>query len=668
MKLITKITIPVIVLLALTISIITGISFYFEKRLIDENMSSMTESKVEEAEGVLVKQIEEMRVLENELSTTYKEKVGILSLLIAEKPEVIESSDKLTQLLDTLNVEEIHVTDENGIIRWSTVPEFVGFDFNSSDQTKPFLEALTNKDFELVQEPSERGADKVLFQYIGMARQDKPGIVQIGLKPERLQQALEKSDIKAVAKDMILGTGGSVYIVDSNDIIVSAKDRSIIGKKASELGLDERIKAGRSGNIYCNIAGVRNYVSYKSVDKYLAIAAIPEAEFTTGLNTLMLNIAVISIISLIICVLVIFLLLRFNVVREMKKLLSVLRKIGEGNLKEKAEVRSSVEFIEFSNGINQMSDNLNGIITDNIRITEMLSESAEKLAESADQTSRGAEEVATTINELAQGANEQAESATKGATLAKEALAKLEAIADNIREAVTVTNSTRSSVEYGFRSIELQDERMERNTDSTRQVNTAITELAAKANEIGNIVNVITGIADQTNMLALNAAIEAARAGEAGKGFAVVADEVRKLAESSTASARRISVIISEIQNKVEQVKEHSDTSIHAVKDQQEAIEGTKSAFEKIRNESDLVVENIELISESADTILNAVEEIVQVMESTAASSQQSAAGTEEISASTEEQTAAIEEVAQIAGSLAKMVDELRAFSKRFMV
>jgi methyl-accepting chemotaxis protein len=173
----------------------------------------------------------------------------------------------------------------------------------------------------------------------------------------------------------------------------------------------------------------------------VVIAAIPVAEFTTGLYTLMLNIAVISVVSLIVCVFIIFLLLKLNVVKEMKKLLSVLKKIGDGNLKEKAEVRSSVEFIEFSNGINQMSDNLNGIITDNIRITALLAESAEKLAESADQTSRGAEEVATTINELAQGANEQAESATKGATLAKEALAKLEAIAENIRQAVTVTNS-----------------------------------------------------------------------------------------------------------------------------------------------------------------------------------------------------------------------------------
>lgn len=668
MKLITKITVPVIVLLALTISIITGISFYFEKRLIDDNMSSMTKSKVEEAEGVLVKQIEELRVLKNELNTTYKEKVGILSLLIAEKPELLESPDKLAQLLDTLNVEEIHVTDEKGIIRWSSVPDFIGFDFNSSDQTKPFLEAINKKDFVLVQEPSERGADKVLFQYIGMSRLDKPGIVQIGLRPERLQQTLEKSDIASVAKDMILGTGGSVYIIDANNVIVSAKDKSLIGKKASEIGFDDRIKAGRSGDIYCDISGVKNYVSYKSVAIYVAVAAIPVAEFTSGLYNLMLNIAIISVVSLIICVLVIFLLLKVNVVSEMKKLLLVLRKIGEGNLKEKAAVRSSVEFIEFSNGINQMSDSLNGVIADNIRITALLKDSSEKLAESAEQTSRGAEEVATTINELAQGANEQAESATRGATLAKEALTKLEAIADNIRQAVTVTNSTMGSVEFGFKSLKLQDEKMDRNTDSARQVNTAITELAAKANEIGNIVNVITGIADQTNMLALNAAIEAARAGEAGKGFAVVADEVRKLAESSTASARRISVIISEIQNEVEQVKGHSDSSINAVKDQQEAIDGTKSAFEKIRSESSLVVENIESISESADTILNAVEEIVQVMESTAASSQQSAAGTEEISASTEEQSAAIEEVAQIAGNLAKMVDELKAFSNRFTI
>ena len=76
--------------------------------------------------------------------------------------------------------------------------------------------------------------------------------------------------------------------------------------------------------------------------------------------------------------------------------------------------------------------------------------------------------------------------------------------------------------------------------ESSGQVSDAIGALAAKSEQIGGIVETITGIADQTNLLALNAAIEAARAGEQGRGFAVVAEEVRKLAEESQQAAATI--------------------------------------------------------------------------------------------------------------------------------
>lgn len=101
--------------------------------------------------------------------------------------------------------------------------------------------------------------------------------------------------------------------------------------------------------------------------------------------------------------------------------------------------------------------------------------------------------------------------------------------------------------EVGAEQAEKAVQRIEKIKDITQQTEEAIYHLGNQSKEIGQIVDVIKGIATRTNLLALNAAIEAALAGEQGRGFAVVADEVRKLAERPSTSASQIAVLISNI-------------------------------------------------------------------------------------------------------------------------
>jgi methyl-accepting chemotaxis protein len=667
MKLQFKLTLPIILTLIIAFSALTTTSYIFSQNLINDNIESITNTKVQEVELDLNMKLDEITKLKAELTDNFIDKAKLVSLIISHDPEMATNLNDLKQLAEALEVEEIHISDDKGLISGGTVPEFFGFDFSSSEQSKSFLPALTDKNFEFAQEPTERGTDKVLFQYVGVARIDKAGIIQIGLKPEKLQNALGAADIKLISKEVTFGKDGFIFIIDKDkETIVSHKDSSMLGKNANDYSYYKDIKGKNEGIVHYTLAGVKEVLSYKVVGNNIVCASIPESEFNSGLKHLLAISIYIALGALVLVSIITYFLIRFNIVKELGKILVVLKLAGEGNLQNSVKVKSSKELAELSLGINTMLSNLKNTLGKNITLTNSLADVSGKLSIAADQSSKGAEEVAATVNELAQGAGEQAESAAKGAILAREALDNLEFISKVINSTVESTNLSKHAVEKGMQSISEQNSSMDKNVESVKTVNSTINKLADKADEIGNIISVITGIASQTNMLALNAAIEAARAGEAGKGFAVVADEVRKLAESSTTSAQKIHEIISEIQESIEVAKVQANQSITTVEEQQVSAANTKNSFEAISDSTINTLTQINNIKSAADKMVKSVDNIVQVIETTAAAAEESAAGTQEISASAEEQSATMEEVAQIANELKSMVVELDELTKAF--
>ena len=145
-----------------------------------------------------------------------------------------------------------------------------------------------------------------------------------------------------------------------------------------------------------------------------------------------------------------------------------------------------------------------------------------------------------------------------------------------------------------------------------------IADLEKQANEIGNVVKTVAGIADQTNLLALNAAIEAARAGEMGRGFAVVADEVRRLAERTMASTKQINTMVSEIQK--------------GTKLAVESIERGKAEAEKGESLSLNAEESLNSIVKSIETVKEMIAQIATASEEQAATATIIASNLEEIS------------------------------------
>ena len=201
---------------------------------------------------------------------------------------------------------------------------------------------------------------------------------------------------------------------------------------------------------------------------------------------------------------------------------------------------------------------------------------------------------------------------------------------------------------------------------SVTDSNTKIQTLHERSQQITSILDVITSIADQTNLLALNAAIEAARAGEHGKGFAVVADEVRKLAEQSQESAKQIFELIRGIQTETEQsvniMAKVSDDVQNGLRVTDEAI----AKFQVIMTSMNEITPRMEEVSSASEQMSASVQEVTAVTEDLAFSAKGNAAASEDVAASTEEQLASMEEINASAQALAHMADELKQLVSQF--
>ena len=208
-----------------------------------------------------------------------------------------------------------------------------------------------------------------------------------------------------------------------------------------------------------------------------------------------------------------------------------------------------------------------------------------------------------------------------------------------------LSHHTTTQAEEGGKAVTNTVNQMNSIHESIMESNAMIKSLYERSKDISSILDVITGIADQTNLLALNAAIEAARAGEHGKGFAVVADEVRKLAEQSQQSAKEISEIVQGIQKDTEssvQLMTRVTGDVQAgVQVSNEAIE----KFNQILQSTKEITPQMEDVSATAQQMSASVQEVTSIANELAVIAKGNATTSEEVAASSEEQLASMEEI-----------------------
>ena len=256
-------------------------------------------------------------------------KTRAFALLIASDPSILNNTAKLEDVRKNLDVDELHVSDEKGVLQWSVSfnksLNYRGYDMNSQAQSAAFMPALADKKFELVQPPQISGSYKILFQYVGVARIDKPGIVQIGYRPERIAEAQHLADIKQIEQDTRIGTNGSLYITENTGFPTD----------------------------YKNVVRTSNGLRLSVVSgKHLLTAELPEEEMYVSRDSILKVLIIGNLILFGVIFLLVSRLLQKVVINGIYSVNDSLNEITGGNLEKKVSVLTTAEFCTLSNGIN----------------------------------------------------------------------------------------------------------------------------------------------------------------------------------------------------------------------------------------------------------------------------------------------------------------------------
>ena len=323
---------------------------------------------------------------------------------------------------------------------------------------------------------------------------------------------------------------------------------------------------------------------------------------------------------------------------------------------------------EIIESLNESVSNLRNTVNDVMEVGSRVSTAPLEMKKSIQVLSTISEQTAAALNELAKGAVEQAGSIEEISNSIGGIVSGLGKITSDINDTDKLAEKAIDTVKSGENSVNYQEVKINENRVFVASVSSAVSALAEKSKEIGDILLVINGIAEQTNMLSLNAAIEAARAGEQGKGFAVVANEVRKLAEQSGNSVQKIEKLIGEVQSDiVKAVKEMAKVEDIA-DEQQKAMSATVKSFAGIFEAVSEMSANIRAvnaesvnITKNASQAETAIGQIAKILE-------EAAAATEQVSASTDEQANAVRSILESAETLSELAKKLKGSISNFTV
>ena len=326
-----------------------------------------------------------------------------------------------------------------------------------------------------------------------------------------------------------------------------------------------------------------------------------------------------------------------SITRPLSRVNEMLNIVSSGDLSRKLDESGKDEFAQLSKNCNLLIDSLRNLINGIVSRSTQLATAAEETSAVTSQSTTAIEEQRTQVEQAASATTEMSSTSQSVLSSANDALGEIKQADDEAERVKGISDRNRKTIELLANEVE----------DASQVIN----KLQQDSASIGGILDVIRGIAEQTNLLALNAAIEAARAGEQGRGFAVVADEVRTLASRTQESTQEIQNMIEVLQTGAEKAvavmetgkKQAADCVIQS-EEADKALETITHAVHEAFDRSSTIATAAEEQSAVAHEISENLESIVAIAEQTTAGSKQTAESSSEVARLAEELQLSVQE------------------------